>query len=93
MKVPAVMNSKLLRISISYDSEKNEPVHVKVTDNATGHREEVRGTLDGIRKDVLQVLERWLQEGRGALTSEACEYYATYIDYEARRRATESPAD
>jgi hypothetical protein len=33
------------------------------------------------------VLERWQQEGRGALTPESCEYYATYIDYEARRRA------
>jgi|GEM_PF-3268013 len=84
------MKNKMFKISISYDSGSDEPVHVRLTDNATGHKEEVRGSLDSIKKRVIQALERWRQDGSGALAPEVCEYYATYVDYEARLRAAES---
>ena len=83
------MNNKLFKISITFDSKHDEPVRVKMTYHETGHKEEIKGTLDNIKSHVYEVLERWYQEGRGALTPEVCEYYATYADYEARRRAAE----
>jgi len=83
------MNNKLFRISISYDSKSDEPVRVRMTNNETRYKEEISGTLKNIKSRVRQVLERWQQEGRGGLTPEACEYYATYADYEAKRVATQ----
>jgi len=83
------MNNKLFKISISYDSKNEEPVRVRMVDNETGHKEEIRGTLKNIKSLVYQVLERWQQEGRGALNPDVCEYYATYADYEARRIASQ----
>lgn len=83
------MNNKLFKISISFDSKSDNPVRIKMTDNETGHKEEIRDTLMNIKSRVYEVLERWQQEGRGALTPEVCEYYATYADYEAKRIAME----
>lgn len=87
------MSSKLLKISILYDKGSDEPVCIRVIDNATGHREETRGTMENIKSRVYQVLESWHREGRGALTPEVCEYYAAYADYEARRKAAEAGGD
>lgn len=83
------MNNKLFEISISFDSRSDHPVRVRMTDNETGHKEEIRDTLMNIKSRVYEQLERWQQEGRSALTPEACEYYATYADYEAKRIAIE----
>lgn len=81
------MNSKLLKISILYDRTSDEPARIRMIDSETGHREEIRGTLENIKGRVYQALEAWHREGRGALTPEVCEYYAAYADYEARRKA------
>lgn len=83
------MNNKLFKISISFDSKSDAPVRVRMTDIETGHKEEIRGTLKNIKSHVYQALERWHQEGRGALNTDVCEYYATYADYEAKRIATQ----
>ena len=84
------MKNKLLKLSISFDQTKSEPAHIKIVDHETGYKEEVCGTVDNIKENVSRVLQRWLQEGRGALTPEVFEYYSTYVDYEIRRKQAEA---
>jgi len=78
--------NKLLKISVSFDSKSDEPACIKIIDNETGYKEEIRGTVDNIKGNVYQALCRWHGEGRGALTPEVFDYYATYVDYEVRRK-------
>lgn len=78
--------NKLLKISVCFDHQSDEPACVKIIDNETGHKEEIRGAVNTIKDDVYQVLRRWHEEGRGALTPEVFDYYATYVDYEVRRK-------
>ena len=84
------MTNKLFKISISFDSEKTESVRVKMTDNASGYKEEINGSLENIKERVHQRLELWAQEGRGGMTPAVCEFYATFAEYEARRRAAKN---
>lgn len=81
--------NKLLKISISFDSGSDEPACIKIIDNETGYKEEIRGTVNSIKDKVYQVLHRWHEEGRGALSPEVFDYYATYVDYEIRRKEIE----
>lgn len=78
--------NKLLKISVCFDRQSDEPACINIIDNETGYREEIRGTVENIKGNVYQALRRWHEEGRGTLTPEVFDYYATYADYEIRRR-------
>lgn len=78
--------NKLLKISVSFNRGSNEPACITIIDNENGYEEEVRGTVENIKDKVYQLLHRWHKDGRGTLTPEVFDYYATYVDYEVRRK-------